>query len=126
MITSLFIKEMNNMIINTIVFSTHDLEASKQFYDLLDMSFHKEQHNNGPIHYSCNINGIILELYPATFNFPAEKSTRLGIEVNNLKDIENNLLKFKIPMKKNNHLITVEDPDGRKIYISQKTTKKTC
>ena len=54
--------------INLIVLRCNDIEKSKKFYEMLGLTFKKEKHGNGPVHYSANINDLVLELYPS----PAE------------------------------------------------------
>lgn len=41
-----------------------DLEASRAFYTALGLAFQTEQHGKGPVHYSCQLGDLILELYP--------------------------------------------------------------
>jgi len=106
--------------INLIVLSTDNLAKSLEFYSFLGFIFQEEKHGNGPIHYSCEINNLVLELYLSTANFPAEKSTRIGITLENFNHIKNQIIKKNIPFKNTENFITIEDPDGRKIYLSQK------
>lgn len=42
-----------------------DVDASLRFYERLGLSFVKEQHGAGPVHYSTQIGDVVLELYPA-------------------------------------------------------------
>ncbi|WP_165382329.1 hypothetical protein [Acinetobacter wuhouensis] len=47
------------MLINLIVLKVQDIEQTCQFYNQFGLVFKSEQHENGPEHYSCNINGLI-------------------------------------------------------------------
>lgn len=104
---------------NLIVLSVQDIEKSKNFYSCLGLNFIQEQHGNSPMHYACNLNDIVLELYPSSNNFPIEKSVRLGFSVKNLKDTKKILLKNNIKLIDQDNLIIIEDPDGRKVFITQ-------
>lgn len=103
--------------INLIILSCADIEKSKLFYTKLGLNFNQEQHENGPIHYSCIVNNMVLELYPASKNFPVEKSVRLGLNVESiimLKEIH------KLELKQiNETLFKTKDPDGRIIFMNQ-------
>lgn len=103
--------------INLIVLICSDIEKSKNFYEILGLNFFKEQHDNSQIHYACDINGVVLELYPESTRFPVEKSVRLGINVKNLHLLkQHNNMHFK---KINDRLFSVEDPDGRIVFITE-------
>lgn len=106
--------------INFIVLSCSDIEQSKLFYEKLGLNFSKEQHENGPIHYAGNLGHVILELYPSSKRFPVEKSVRLGINIENVDLLrEQPNIKLK---QINMTLFSVEDPDGRIIFITQTTS----
>lgn len=108
------------MFINLIVLSVNNLEISKDFYSLFDFQFIKEQHDNSPLHYSCEVNGLVLELYPSTTRFPVEQSVRLGFQLANFELIKEKLILHHIDFTEKNNLLIVQDPDGRKIFLSQK------
>lgn len=104
--------------INLIVLSCSDIEKSKLFYTKLGLNFIREQHANGPLHYACDIGNITLELYPCSTRFPIEKSVRLGINIEKL-DVLKAQHEIK-PKQINTTLFSVEDPDGRTIFITKK------
>lgn len=56
------------MKINLLVLRCKELEASKQFYELLGFNFVKEKHGEGPTHYSSQGAGFVFELYPLSKN----------------------------------------------------------
>lgn len=68
------------------------------------------------MHYACNLNGIVLELYPSSHKFPIEKSVRLGFAVKSLKYTKKILLKNNIKLIDKDNLI-IEDSEGRKVFI---------
>lgn len=60
-----------------IVIYVSDLEVSREFYDTLGFDLQKEQHGNGPIHYSAQLEQILIELYP---KYKATSHIRLGLK----------------------------------------------
>ncbi|WP_437832113.1 VOC family protein [Sorangium sp. So ce1153] len=48
-----------------VVLYCSDIDVSLRFYERLGLSFVKEQHGAGPIHYSSQLGDVVLELYPA-------------------------------------------------------------
>ena len=50
--------------LNLLVLRCGNIERSKAFYELFGMAFQKEQHGNGPVHYSCVDDTGVFELYP--------------------------------------------------------------
>lgn len=62
-----------------IVIFCSDVEASRQFYAAHGLDMRREQHDGGPVHYSCALDGVVLELYPAGDRPPTR--TRLGLRV---------------------------------------------
>ncbi|WP_433476950.1 VOC family protein [Spirillospora sp. CA-142024] len=90
-----------------LVLYTDHLEESRRFYSRLGLTFHKEQHGNGPEHYAAVLpDGVVIELYPATERRPAT-SARLGFNVTGHT--------MTPPMKAGRHLL--DDPDGRTVEV---------
>ena len=50
--------------LRTLVLRCQDIDRTQIFYSALGLQFEFEQHGNGPGHYSCDLGGIVLELYP--------------------------------------------------------------
>ena len=71
--------------INLIVLNCKNLEESLSFYGTLGLEFQEEQHGKSPIHYSCQMDGILLELYPTQKE--CGQRDRIGLVVNDLDDI---------------------------------------
>ncbi len=78
-----------------------DLDASARFYRALGLDLLAEQHGGGPIHYSCDLAGTVLELYPAGTRPPTR--TRLGLRVPGaertapLRDPDGNVVEVQAP-----------------------------
>src|SRR5690242_13978481 len=62
--------------LNLLVLRCRDVERAKSFYELFGMAFTKEQHGNGPVHYSSVDDDGTFELYPAEGTQPDQ--TGLG------------------------------------------------
>ncbi|MDX1957176.1 MAG: hypothetical protein SFU98_01315 [Leptospiraceae bacterium] len=96
-----------------------DIERSRSFYELLGINFVKEKHEDGPEHYSSNINGMVLELYPTKDNI--KNSLIIGLELDLLVEeiIEKIQLRFgnqNITKNKNGNLV-IKDPDENTIHL---------
>jgi lactoylglutathione lyase len=102
-----------------LVLRCENLEASKNFYEMLGMMFVSEQHGKGLIHYSSNSLGFIFELYPM---HPTESidNSRLGFEVDESEAIFKNMESFSSYELYGQPIHIFKDPDGRKIEISKK------
>lgn len=106
------------MKISLLVIRCQDVEASKNFYQLLGMSFAKEKHGNGPEHYSCEHDGCVFELYPSKTKPPRENS-RLGFKVQDVASIIKQLPPTESYEYSGHKIYVVTDPDGRKVEISE-------
>ena len=100
--------------------------ARKNFYELLGLSFQEEKHGNGPIHWSSNLGGTILEIYPTSSNKKVDSSTRLGFEIEGITSKLDSLRSCGIeiisePKESEWGLrAVVKDPDGRSVELLQK------
>lgn len=105
------------MKINLLVLRCKELQVSKQFYELLGFRFVKEQHGDGPVHYSSQDAGFVFELYPLGDGGSLD-SSRLGFFLENLSHILPGLdLKGQYQFD-GKQIYIVQDPDGRKIELS--------
>lgn len=109
--------------LNLIVLQSEDIFALMSFYLALGLEFVAEQHDSGPNHYSCNIQGVVFELYPSQLS---NSNLRLGFEVPSLDDRFLALLKrsggetVKPPAETpEGRKAVVKDPDGRKIELTE-------
>lgn len=106
--------------VNLLVIYCDDIELNKKFYECLGFQFIKEKHGKGPIHYSTNINGLILEIYPMGKN--PKTRIRLGFQVKSLNTIKQKIL-GQFPdanIKVFDHGMTIADLNGNKIELSVK------
>lgn len=119
---------MPSTTISLIVIRSATLEASLAFYRALDIEFTEEQHGKGPIHYSSNFGGLVLEIYPLKAGASPEavsSTTMLGFTVpsleRTLKDLSTlGIVPAKLPQQSEWGLwVNVLDPDGRTVQITE-------
>ena len=103
--------------LSLVVLRCRDLEASRAFYELLELSFVEEKHGAGPKHYSCQLGGTVLELYPLTTE--GTPGLRLGIEVTaDRHRLVSQLGARGYDVKRlSDDRVLVVDPDGHKVEV---------
>ncbi len=116
--------------LSLVVIRSANIEAALNFYRVIGLNFVQEQHGSGVIHYSCDLNGIVLEIYPLQASSPIESETKhttmLGFEVESLDETLSKLNELGIAPKgtpkssEYGRWVNVADPDGRKIQINEK------
>ena len=73
--------------LNLVVIRVADLERSASFYRSMQMPLTKESHGAGPDHYSVDLGGVVMELYPRRSEAEATTQTRIGLVVEKLDDV---------------------------------------
>lgn len=68
--------------LNLIVIRSVNPSRTVTFYKTLGMTFQEEQHGSGPVHWAADLDGIVLEIYPAKSTDEVDATTRLGFDVN--------------------------------------------
>ncbi len=110
-----------NSKLSLIVLKTEYKERLKEFYEILGLQFTQEKHGDGPVHYSCEFDGLVLEIYPGK----SSKSPMLGFNVDSIDAIVSAFEQKGVQVKK---LVSqdsyakkaaVYDPDGRTVFLSQ-------
>ena len=113
------------MRLNLLVLKTHQLHLLADFYRLLGCTFVYHQHGKGPLHYSCEEEGFVFEIYPLKDNLNVDTSTRLGFKVAQLDVLMNKLSAQNInivrPAKQTafGYVAVVKDLDGRTIELTE-------
>ena len=102
---------------NLLVLRCKSITLTKDFYEKYGFIFIQEQHGSSPTHYSTSINGLTLELYPSTQNFPVD-SCRLGFSLSNFRELSESM-SANIKQRNGNDVFITIDPDGRKVVITQ-------
>ena len=122
---------MESTALSLIVIRTADIKASLSFYYALGVAFVREQHGSGPVHYSCNFGGLVLELYPNKASSTQELSTHttmLGFKVasieKTLAELHRLGIEPKAALKESGwgRWVNITDPSGRIVQISEVVT----
>jgi lactoylglutathione lyase len=111
--------------LNLLVLRFKDIDATRRFYERLGLAFVQEKHGAGPEHYASEQDGFVLELYP-TAEGQMPDAVRIGFSTPFLADLSGDLRHdvdvkiLKQPYTAGDRLvILLEDPDGRKVEVSQ-------
>lgn len=121
-------KNMESTALSLIVIRAANMEASLAFYHALGIAFVQEQHGSGPVHYSCDFGGLVLELYPNKASSLQESNshtTMLGFKVPSLDSTLAELLKLGVEPKSApkesewGRWVNVTDPSGRTVQINE-------
>jgi uncharacterized glyoxalase superfamily protein PhnB len=117
--------------LSLIVLRSSNLEAAVRFYETVGFSFVQEQHGSGAIHYSCELNGTVIEIYPGepgeAPNRKQAGATMLGFRVDSLDTVLEILQNIGANVLTNPQTsqwgkrMVVEDPDGRAVELSEPT-----
>jgi catechol 2,3-dioxygenase-like lactoylglutathione lyase family enzyme len=103
-----------------------EIHCLADFYTLFGFKFEYHQHGNSPMHYSCTLGNLVLEIYPLSKDQQTvDKNLRLGFSVDNFEYtvelLAKNQVQFQPPkMTEFGYQIVVTDPDGRKVEIYKK------
>ncbi len=108
------------------VLYTPQMDKVLEFYTAFGFKFVKEQHailhsdRLGPVHYSTEISGTVMEIYPATL----ANHQRLEFLVTSLHELSENMPKLGIveqqsfnEIPKGGMSTMYVDPDGRKVVM---------
>ncbi len=96
------------MHLNLLVLRCRDIEATRTFYTQLGLTFTREQHGNGPVHYSTYLGRLLLELYLTNGE---SDNIRLGFSVPPALLAQFNTHTQDLPQG-------CRDPDGRFVALS--------
>jgi len=109
--------------LNLLVIRCSNIERSKTFYELFGMAFNKEQHGNGPQHYSCADDTGVFEIYP--LEGQSADQTGLGFVTGDLEGLHmllrrNQFAPREIRDTELGRMFVCRDPDGRRIEVKAK------
>lgn len=111
--------------LNLIVIRSVDPIQTVTFYKLLGVEFQEEQHGNGPVHWAAELDGIVLEIYPAKSADEVDVTTRLGFVVKDATSVLNTLRLSDVEtisdlkQTKWGLRAVVRDSDGRTVELVQ-------
>jgi lactoylglutathione lyase len=105
-----------------VVLRCADLERSRRFYEALGLRPEREQHGRGPEHYSCDLGGVVLELYP--LGQSPTSGVRLGIRVRSVGETVESLRQIgaailRVKADEQPASAVVRDPDGHEIALTE-------
>lgn len=110
--------------LNLVVIYSRDVEAAKDFYGCLGMTFKREKHGSGPPHYAAQLGATVFEIYPCRGEV-RKGGTRLGFRLPSVDGVVKLLQQHnvKIDSAPQDSLwgrrAVVEDPDGNKVELTQ-------
>lgn len=111
--------------LNLIVIRSVDPSRTVTFYKMLGMKFQEEQHGSGPVHWAAELDGIVLEIYPAKSADEVDVTTRLGFVVKDAASVLNTLrlsdveIISDLKQTKWGLRAIVRDSDGRTVELVQ-------
>lgn len=116
------------MRLNLLVIRSADPEKLASFYGLLGFDFVHHRHGNGPLHYSAELAGVVLEVYPL---LPAQDQPDAGLRIGfSVKDLEACLAPLlmeevefvsKPCLSPWGFRCVIKDPEGRKIELVEES-----
>jgi lactoylglutathione lyase len=105
-----------------------DLDRTLTFYQKIGLEFAREQHGNGPVHFSCELAGTVIEIYPGkSATAPDRKAggaTMIGFQVANVDELVRALANSSeviITAPQDSawgRRAVIQDPDGRAVELS--------
>ena len=116
---------MSLVLLNLVVIRAVNIDRAVQFYEQLGLQFAKQQHGNGPEHYSTNLGTTVFEIYPYKNGAQTTEGVRLGFIVESLLDLMDRLkaldIKIISPPRSNESgwFAVVEDFDGHRVELSE-------
>ena len=109
--------------LSLLVLQSADVQAAKDFYTFLGLSFVEEQHGAGPRPYSAKVGGLVLEIYPCQENKPSARM-RIGFRVPSLDQALETLRWRGVRIVREakdtpwGRQAVVEDPDGNRVELA--------
>jgi lactoylglutathione lyase len=118
--------------LNLVVIRSSDIDRAVQFYNQLGLRFHRQQHDDGPEHYSTQIGNTVFEIYPLNRDGASSIGVRLGFVVDSLSDVLNKMREVGVKVisqsekREWGYSCVVEDFDGHKVEVSDATFEDTA
>jgi len=112
--------------LNLIVIRSLEPSKAVGFYEAIGLRFQEEQHGKGPVHWAADIDGVVLEIYPAQSASEVDKTTRLGFDVEDVQSVVESLRDRDVEVLRElkqsqwGLRAVVKDPDGRSIELLQR------
>lgn len=116
---------MPSVLLNLLVIRVIDIDQAVNFYEQLGLRFDKQQHGNGPQHYSADLGTTVFEIYPYKEESKTTDGVRLGFIVESLPVVMERLKALDItiissPQRRDfGQFAVVEDFDGHKVELTE-------
>jgi lactoylglutathione lyase len=120
---------MAEITLGLLVLRAADIEKSLAFYRAIGLTFTQEQHGSGPVHYSCAVGVMVMEIYPGEpGTAPNRKSggaTMIGFNVAALDENLKMLVELGYSPTATpkdsawGRRASVLDPDGRTVELNE-------
>ena len=89
---------MNKVKFGSLVLRTKELNKCLEFYKILGFPLEKEEHEEGPVHYACELQGFHFAIYEGQEGKAPERhecsSSQIGFYVKNVDEIYDKLIQF--------------------------------
>ncbi|MEM6989439.1 MAG: VOC family protein [Myxococcota bacterium] len=109
-------KPRKNPTLTYVVLRCKDLERSRRFYAALGLALTQEHHGAGPMHYSADVGGTVLELYPQRAASSAD--VRVGLRgIRPWPDAESLVAAGGVVERWSGEELVVRDPDGHTVHV---------
>ncbi len=112
------------MQLRLLVIRTASLPALAAFYEALGIALEYHRHDGSPMHYSGNVSGTVIEIYPlAKGQEQPDKNLRIGFTITEFEAVMEKLqatgVDFVSPPMQTafGYCAVVTDPDGRKVEL---------
>lgn len=112
--------------LNLIVVRSSAPDVTVRFYQLLGLHFTQEQHGQGPIHWASEIDGFVMEIYPAKSPEQVDRTTSVGLNVSDLGETLQRLTSSGVTIDREPQAFEwgtqaiVKDPDGRSVILVER------
>ncbi|MEX1028309.1 MAG: VOC family protein [Candidatus Paceibacterota bacterium] len=112
--------------LNLLVIRSQEPNRTVRFYELLGLRFQEEQHGKGPVHWAAEVDGVVVEVYPAQSKGEVDRSTRLGFDLDDVESVVASLrdqgaeVVGDLKQTQWGLRAVVKDPDGRSVELVQR------
>ena len=104
--------------LRTLVLRCADIDRSQQFYSALGLEFGFEQHGDQPGHYSTELDGVLLELYPVDATRAVSGPTFLQFDGPRFHELSTGTLPKVLGRPRlGAEGLRFVDPDGRVVWM---------
>ena len=113
--------------IDALVLKTPRLEETISFYRTIGLPFEEEKHEEGPIHFTCDLEKLHFSIYPTTPEESSPGNGIIGFEVDSVEEVLEKARQWGARVIVDFQEVPwgvraiVLDPDGRKVEFNRST-----